>query len=174
MKNFGKATGAAIDQFSATGNLPLDSDHVRQQFVRAMAPKTIYRSVQAISDATLRSLGTDYPQFNDLKAWERLAYTFSFNPRRIDLGYALQEKLWADQTARRDATAAAGEAMAEAQEAGAWHEVHSIMERAMLQGLPMDSVAASAKTRLARGAEDVISRQFDAEAQLAAQRMGLY
>ena len=141
MKATGKAIGSAVEQFGATGNLPLDSDHVRQQFVRAFAPKTVL------------SWGAGHSGCNPAEPRYRLStvqrseglgaagvYVSRSTLAGFDLGYALQEKLWADQEARRTAVSAAGEAMAEAQEAGAWHEVHSIMERAMLQGLPMDSV----------------------------------
>lgn len=173
MRALGRAVGSSVDQWSATGEHPIHDDLVRDQFIRALAPKTVYRAAAAWEDNMIRSLSTGYPVLTDMSQVERMMYVTGLNPRYIELAYRTNDELWRDQRSMRNAVQRYGHAWAAAQESGDGSAMWDIMRRAMADGVDVSSVLRSANTRLAQGREDMIERQFSPEAILEYRRLGL-
>lgn len=161
MRAVGRAAGTAFDNWAATGEHPANSTNVRDQLLRAFAPKSFYRSAAVIRDNAVRSLTTSYPQVGELSLAERVMYGAGFNPRRVELQYRIANELWRDQNKMRQMVQAYGKAWAEAQASGEYGELNNLMQRAMADGVDVSAVLRSAQTRLAKGREDMIERQFD-------------
>jgi hypothetical protein len=161
MKMLGRAAGTAIDNWSATGRHPVDSRQVRDQFIRALAPKTVYRLNAAWGEEYLRSLNTGYPQISGLTTTERLLYSAGLNPRRIELNFKVNDELWNDQNALREKTSELGKAFAVAQTERDSKEMSRLLQVAIIDGVDVASMLRSSQTILAKGREDMIERQFD-------------
>ena len=100
-------------------------------------------------------------------------YSLGFNPRRVELQYRVAEELWTSQNRMRSMVQAYGKAWAEAQTTGDWGQLNELMHRAMADGIDISSVIRSAQTRMAKGREDMIERQFDPQEIWRFQRVGL-
>lgn len=166
MKAFGGMVGDAYDQYNATGGHPLTDQHVADGFVRAFAPKALYRAFSmngGFSDS-IRSLSSGYPTIDDLPVPQRAAYMLGVNPRKVEMGFEVANELWRDNTKRLAKIQAYGQEWADATEARDYRALKALSVRAVLENVDMSSVIASANSRLAKRREGMIDRQFSPEA----------
>jgi hypothetical protein len=161
MMALGKAVGAAIDQASVTGQHPLDSDYVRDQFVRTFAPKNITRAVSLTEDMGIRSLNTGNKIIGNLNTAEQLMYTLGLMPRRVALAHQVNEELWQKQEDRKTMVTELGRAWEEAEREKDWDTLWKLQRTAMTRGVDLSSVIKSAKTRERNRREPTMERQFD-------------
>lgn len=161
MKYLAKSAGAAFDYYQATGEHPGTSEEVRRLLVRGFAPKTIYRTVQAMSDDGIESLSNGYPILPNAGLYDRVLYAAGLNPTEIDRTYAVADKLYTQKENRRAITQAAGIALKEAIEAGDSREQWNIIQSVLRQGVDISSVVKSATGRIKAGHERMLERTFD-------------
>lgn len=173
MRALSKAVGTSVDKWKATGEHPIDSQAVRDQFIRALAPKTVYRSAAAIEGNYIKSLATGYPQIKNIRPAERVLYSLGMNPRWLDLQYRISDELWQNQNKMQKEIQRLGAAWAEAEDRRDSQTLLDIMSIANRSAVDMSSVIRSAKSRQAKGAEDMIERQFDPNNYLPFRRLGL-
>ncbi len=169
----GKFAGEAIDSYATTGLSPVADSRVRDLFMRAFAPKSIYRIAQGIQSETLKSLSTGLPVTKVTPA-ERLTYALGVNPLTVERQYRVADELWRSQNKMKEAVSSFGKEWAEAAQAGDSRALQQIVQRAVLQNVDLSSVLKSAKARLAKGQDDLVARQFSPEAIFPYRRAGLY
>ena len=163
MARLGGAVSDAVDQAQATGNWQraVSDPRVADKFIRALAPVTVYRTVSTLSeDDTLKSLNTGYPTTGKMSVADKILYSMGFNSTQVDKQMAASQEMWADQDRRLGTIQAYGEAWAEAEQRGDTTTIYDIRRRAILQGLPLDSILRSAQARLHKYREPSVQRQF--------------
>lgn len=161
-KAFGQAFGGAMDEWQATGQPPFSDPNTRDMMIRALAPKTFYRSVASMESGALRSLNTSYPVLN-MGLGDRIAYAMGFNPTKLEKAYEINAILWRDQKVSREKTAAYGKAYFNAVEAGDMETLEAIVARATVEGIDMGALQRSVMTRASKNQADVLTRQFSDE-----------
>lgn len=176
MKAFGKMVGDGYDNIIASGRHPAEDKHFVDSAIRAFAPKAIFRasSVDWGFSNAIHSLSTGYPVVDKLPIGQRLLYIAGVNPRQIELGYEVGNELWKDANKRLAAIQAFGKDWADATENQDYAKMREISYRTVVNGIDMHSVIASANSRLAKGREAMIERQFSPEAIYDWRKLGLY
>jgi len=164
MKDLGTAIGNAWDQYDATGQNPLQAPLVRDNVLKTIAPRSMFRVIQTLNNPDgplggnyIRSLGTGYPGAS-ASVGERVLFALGLNPVDVEKQMIVSDKLWRDQSAMKNAVQAYGKALDAAE--GDGDATRAIMLRAMADGVPLDSIIKSQKSRRARGSKDVLDRQF--------------
>jgi hypothetical protein len=160
MRALGKAVGTAIDTYSVTGDHPGRDPLVRDQFARALLPRSIYRSMAVVEGNYVKSLSTGYPAIGDVGPVQRLMFAAGFNPVEVEKGYKVADELWKDQKKRQEAVQSYGRLWASAQLGRDSTRMQQLMRSAMLEGVPLDSIMRSAQIRIAKGREPQIERQY--------------
>ena len=129
----------------------MQSTQARDALIKALAPRSVIMSMQVWQDNYVRSSNTEYPiaQASNL---QRLLYASGFNPTMIDRQYAATSMLWEKENKARKKVQEMGKAWADNVRAG--RDNTDLINRMILEGLPVDSVMRSANARLARFAED--------------------
>lgn len=173
MRRLGSAVGDAIDTWAVTGDHPILSPEVRDQFVAALAPKAIARSMQITQDNALKSLNTGNVVMKGMNMSERLMWMSGITPRRVGLAYEAADELWKDQEKRKTMTTQYGRAWAEAQMGQDWDKLEELRQEAMVLGLDVTSVAKSAASFREKRSTEMIQRQFSPEARSKLQSLGL-
>jgi hypothetical protein len=166
MQRMGAASnfmGGAFDHWQATGESPMSDANTRDQFARAVAPKTLYRAFAAAEDNAIRSMNTSYPILQNVGFASRMWYTLGFQPLEVEKAYAVSDELWKDQNKMRAAVQRYGEALSHAWEKQDARLMQAIMQRASLEGVDLGSVQRSAQSRLAKAEADVVTRNFKEE-----------
>jgi len=173
MVQLGEAVGEAFDQWNASGNHPITSPAIRDKLTAALAPKIWARSAALTNEAALRSLNTGKVVLNDLSLPERMMWRAGFTPRRVGVTYEAADELWKDQTKRRNAVTTYGKAWMEAQAESDWDTMWSIQQKAMVLGIPIDSIVRSADTQREKRSTELIQRQFSPESRARLQSLGV-
>jgi hypothetical protein len=175
-KILGKALGSANDFVGTTGMNPIQDEDTRNLFMRALAPKSIYRAAQAIQGAAdngqLKSLTTGQTQL-ELSPAELVMHGLSLNPRKAEVQFEIARELWRDQDKMKQAVANFGDEWADAIQAGDNAALNNLIQRAMAQNVDLSRVIKSGKTRLQRSFQDQIDAQFSPEATLPWAMRGL-
>lgn len=157
MQALGTAIGNGWDQFEATGDNPMRSPLVRDNVMKALAPRSLARAMQTTQDGFIRSLSTGTPTAK-ASVGQRVLYALGLNPVDTEKQMIVSDKLWRDQDAMRNAVQAYGKAMEAAE--GDPEGMRAVMLRAMADGVPLDSIIKSTKSRQAKSQKDMLSRQF--------------
>lgn len=157
-KAIGKALGSAFESYAATGEHPVDSASTRDLFMRALAPKTLYRAAQVVGDEAIRALGTGYPIKAKATPYERWLFAFGINPLSVDKAFQASDILWKRKTEMEGAVRAFGRAYAEALDAKDYREATLTLYRVAAAGVPMDRVMQSAAARRTKQTQDVVER----------------
>ena len=173
LKFMARAGGAAIDEWLAAGNGPAKSQHVRDLFMRALAPRSIYRVTQTTKAGVVRSLSSSYPVTSGLTATQKYMFDLGLNPVTISRAYRVQDELWAKQDAMQNEIQSLGTAWAQAMQSDDQAAMDTIITRAVLENVDVSSVLKSGQARLAKGREDAISRQFSPQAVMAYRQAGV-
>lgn len=160
IKAFGEFTGAAADTFWATGQGPGQSKQVFDKFMKAVAPRTIYRAQQMTLDGALRSLNTTNQLFGDMNFIEQFAYLVGVAPIELQKAFDVQAELWRRQESRKLLMQTLGEEGGEALEKGDVATYANLMRRAFALGLDPDSFHQSAQNNYHNRNEDLLVRQF--------------
>lgn len=151
MRAFGQLAGDAISAYKATGVSPFEDDQVRNELIRALAPRTLYRAMSVAEDHAIKSLNNGYRVLDNVSLGDSLLYSFGFNPVELDKTYAAYNQLRTKQQDMRAATMELGRQLGEAWENNDNTLATRVFSSAMAQGLDIGSVQRSAKARLERG-----------------------
>jgi hypothetical protein len=144
MKSLSAGTKDAISNWMTTGQNPWQNQDTRNELVRALAPKTLYRAMAVAQDHAVHSMSTGFPITHDLGLGGALLYTAGLNPVELEKTYDVYNDIRDDQQKRKDQTTALGKAMAQALDAGDGAEANRILARTMAIGLDTSSVMRSA------------------------------
>lgn len=158
-----KMMGHAFDHAAATGESPLSDPNTRDQFLRAVSPKTVYRLASTLEDNVINSLSTGNPVLKDVGPMQKVWFSLGFNPTEVEKAYAVSDELWKNQENHRAAVQRYGEALYEAYRQNDAREIEVIVRRAMLDGVDVSSLERSAMARIAKDEGDILTRSFDPE-----------
>lgn len=151
MRAFARATGDAVTAWKATGVGPWEDDRTRNELIRALAPRTIYRAMSVIDDQAIKSLNTGYRVLDHVGLGDAFLYSAGFNPVELDKAYTAYTAIRKDQAAQRAMVSELGRQMAQAWEDGDDIGASRVFTSALAQGLDTASVLRSAKARQERG-----------------------
>jgi len=172
MQALSRGIGSAIDHWQATGQHPGSDPQTRDALIQAFAPKSIYRTTQVL-EGNLRSLTTGYPMLDKMGLPEAFMYSMGVTPTRVENAYWVNQKLWSDQEKMRESIQERGNAWADAITRRDMATVKRVLADSVAEGVDVSSVIRSAKTRLAKGREDMIDRQFSAKDVLRYKQLGM-
>jgi hypothetical protein len=156
------AFAAGIRHGDASGKSPYDSMEVRRNLAKALAPKTFYRLFDNAFDGSIQAAKSGFPTVTGINPGEALMYTLGFSPTRMEKTFAAMDELWKDQAKMKAMVADLGASYADAVRSNNGDEQHQIMIYAMVRGVDISRVIASANSRLQKGEENVFDRQFKA------------
>ncbi len=160
----GNAIGGAADYITASGDWnPLTSPRVRDQFYRALAPKTMYRAIAAFSTAGLKSLNTGYPIVEELGIAGKLSYMMGFTPNEIAKTYEVSGDLRDKKGEMARLVSVYGRAYADAKIAGDHDEMTRLYTKAQLLGLDWSSVLSSHHSYMHKLGIGLMERTFSPE-----------
>ena len=162
-KAMGQAIGKSFDSWATTGNHPIDSESVRDAWIKALAPKNIARAASVTEDRAVKSLNTGNPIIRDLNTAESMMYQMGFMPLRVARQHDVNEALWKEQKSMRDQVRSFGQAWAEAEQERDFDAMYQLQLSAMYKGIPLDSVIKSAKKRVANEQAEPLEVRFDPE-----------
>lgn len=151
MRALGRAVGDGITAWKATGVSPFEDDRTREELVRALAPRTMYRALAASEDNAIRSLNTGYRVMDNVSLGDALLHSMGFNSVELEKTYTAYESIRRSQTKRREAVAEYGRQLANAWADGDDVAASRVFVSAMATGLDTASVLRSAKARTERG-----------------------
>jgi len=159
-KALSSAVGDAIDTWTTTGRHPFSNPAVRDEFIRALGPRSLYRTMQVVQDSALRSIHTGYPVTDNLQLWERFAFAAGFTPVEVERAYAANNELWTQQQTRKDLVSSLGEQYYRAQGSGDLRTMQRILDTAVVRGISTSSVLRSAAARESKSQQTPFERNF--------------
>jgi hypothetical protein len=171
-KAAGAAIGDSVTNYLVTGKLPIDSATVRNDLIRAFAPRSLQR-ILAAEGNQINSLSTGYPSVSGLSIGQSFLYQMGFNPVAVEKQWAVGQELWADQERLREAIRWYGQSYADATMQGDYKTATRLLRRAMVQGLPTDSILRSARSRTDKATTPATERNFSEEAVRPFEQLGL-
>jgi len=151
----GRALGGAIDTWAATGKSPFSDPLVRDQMLKAVAPRSLIRTAQVLENDYIKSMNTGNPLIQGLSPSERFVYGLGFNTPEMDRTYKIADELYRHTEKRKVAVRYYARQMIELQDAKAWPELTELNKRIMLSGVGIDSVIRSAEGMRQRNLQDL-------------------
>lgn len=173
MRRLGVAVGDSIERWAQTGNHPIADPAIRDNFIAALSPKALARSVQITQENALRSLNTGNVILKDMSLAEKMMWQVGLTPRRVGLAYEAADELWKDQKKKKERTSAYGRMWADAQGNQDWDKLETIRQEVQVLGLDITSVMKSASSYRTKRETEHISRTFSPEARAQLQSLGL-
>lgn len=150
VKALSSATKDALVAYKVTGQNPFQSESVRNELVRALAPRTIYRAMSIGQNQAIHSMATGYDVAR-LGVGGALMYSAGFNPTELEKTYAAYGEIRDNQRAKQEMVQQFGESLAEAWESGDDRMASRVFTRALATGVDTSSVLRSAQSRQLRG-----------------------
>lgn len=150
MRSLGSGTKAALTAYAATGESPFNDAAVRDNLVRALAPRSIYRAMAVGQDGAIRSMASGYDVAR-LGPGSGVAYALGFNPTELEKTYEIYNKVRNNQNRKKAMTQEFGKTIAQAWEDGDTLLASRVFARAQAVGIDSSAVLRSAKARRDRG-----------------------
>jgi hypothetical protein len=150
--------------YAATGESPFTDDNVRDQLIRALTPRTVYRAMAAGEDGAIRSMATGYDVAR-LGPGSAALYALGFNPTELEKTYAVYDKVRSSQVRKRALTQEFGRSLAQAWEDGDQALANRVFARSMAVGIDTSSVLRSARARQDRAEETQLEYAISPEEQ---------
>jgi hypothetical protein len=161
MRALGRALGDGVTAWKATGVGPWEDDRTRDELVRALAPRTLYRAMSVSEDSAIRSLNTGYRVLDNVSVGDSLLYSMGFNPVDLDKAYEAYGAIRKEQTKKRERTGELGRQLADAWTDGDDVMASRVFTSAMALGIDTASVMRSAKSRMERGEQTQLDFVLD-------------
>ena len=146
----------------------LNDRRVLHGLARAFAPKTFYKAFASFGapEGTIASTKTGYASVDGLGWREKMLYTLGFTPTEVARQLMVHQEVWEDTQMRREMTSAYGKEWRDLEAAGDAAGLQELTNRALINGLDIDSVIRSAKryqtlqedTKLERVDQDILAK----------------
>jgi hypothetical protein len=159
-KAFANVSQSTIDTFTETGRGPGESAKVFDEFMKALAPRWMYRAHQTTADGAIRSLKTGNQLIGDLDLAERLGYIMGLPSTQVMKSFDVSSELWRRQESRKEAVTLLGEEYAQLLEERDVKGLANLLRRAAQMGIDPASVHASGEARFLNANEELMDRQF--------------
>ena len=139
--------GGGLRHWQLTGQAPWEDRQWRHKAVRATGIKPLYRTFQATGQDGIRSLSTGNPIIKEMSMGDKLLFGLGLNPTELTKEYQLNQRVRSAQDARSERGAIFGRQLQQAINAGDHREAFEIHQRAIIAGIPSDSLERSVKAR---------------------------
>lgn len=166
MRALGGAVKDGLSAYAVTGESPFTDDGVRDQIVRALAPRTIYRAMAAAENGAIRSMASGYDVAR-LGPGSNALYALGFNPTELEKTYAVYEQVRNNQNKKKALVTEFGKTLAQAWEDGDNVLATRVFTRATAVGVDTSSVLRSARARGERAEETQLEYAITPEEQAA-------
>jgi hypothetical protein len=155
----GRALGTSFDRYVATGEHPVDSGNVRDQFYRALLPKTLYRWMAVNENNVLRSLRTGNSIMDGIGVGQRVRFALGMIPTDMEKGFEASRILFKEQDEMRKFVSTVGAALLEAELEGDYTTMTRLTAEAAAHGV-LPNVYKSANSRRAK-VDSTLDDRFD-------------
>lgn len=162
-KLLGRAIGRAWDDQVTLGINPWQDEVFQRQIMQSMAPRSLYRTWEAVTSDDLFSAATGYPIVRDLGTGERILHAMGFRSTETAILYEAYGNLIKDKEAMRRQVSLFGEAYAQASLNNDRRTMTELLQRASVMGLDINSVMMSAQVRMRNAGMDAFGRNFNSE-----------
>lgn len=152
-KALSRGTRDALVAYRVSGESPWEDENVRKELIRALAPRTLYRSMALSEDLAVQSLATGYDVTQPMGLGSALLYGAGFSPVELDKTYAVYNEIRNDQRKQKDTVKELGQTLAQAWETEDDRLANRVFTRAMAIGVDTSSVLRSAEARAQRQEE---------------------
>ena len=147
MKALSQGVSDGIANYVTNGTSPFENDTVRNELMRAVAPRTIYRTMQVAQDSALRSLSTGNPILNNIGLGDRVLYASGFSPVALEKTYYAYNEIKDDEAAQKATVKNLGESLSHALESGDGVAANRVYVRGMALGIDGSRILRSAQSR---------------------------
>ena len=145
-RNLGKAFTEGIDFARATGALPTKNPLFLNKMARALAPRTLYRTLQLQENGVISSINTGSHIIETTLAGQ-MAHVLGFTPVELQKAYDLNTYWRADVEGQRRQIESLGKLAADQMIEGNWEGYTRTIAGAAASGVPVDSLIKSGTTR---------------------------
>lgn len=158
----GEAIGDSMEYFRTTGRHPVNSNKIRNAYIRALFPRTLIRAFSRSEDRALVSIKSGNRIMSDMTLPQYTSYILGFTPLDFEKAYEISGAEFARQDKMKAMTSSYGRALAEADAEGDARRATDLLRRAIIDGVDIQSMQRSADAYTLKQNVDVIDRQFDA------------
>ena len=160
LKSIWNGLASGIDYYATTGQNPAGDKKFWDGLVRGLAPKMLYRHTQVVND-TLYS-GSTGTKIADLTPLEALSYKyFNLTPTRVDQAFKISREIWNDKDKRSQLTQRYSDVMSQAMVEQDGTLMYRIIQRALIDGVDVDSVLSGAQKRVENSMLTPLQRNVD-------------
>ena len=159
----GDSLGAGFGSLGR-GDNPMTNPHFRRSMMRAFAPRTLQRAMTTFGQDGLTSLRTGNSIIPALSTMDKTLATFGLTPTEVANVWEIQAEQWKDVAAKRQLMRELTQQLADSELNGDFHTSQKITMRAWASGLPLDSIASGAMTRIRNQTQPFLDRQADDQA----------
>lgn len=152
MRALGSGTKAAVAAYATTGESPFNDEGVRNNLVRALAPRTIYRAMAVGEDGAIKSMASGYDVAR-LGPGSGMAYALGFNPTELEKTYEVYNRVRNNQNKKKAMTQEFGKTIAQAWDTGDTQLAARVFARSQAVGIDSSAILRSAKARQNRSEE---------------------
>jgi hypothetical protein len=153
---------SAATGMARRGMNPWDSKEFSRNLIGAFAPRTMQRWYAGGAQDGLISLRTGNRIMPSPKGLDAVLHTLGITPLEIEKQMDAHNELYEDTQKLRDRITFYGKLGAEASARGDYKTFGEIVRRAFAEGVPLDSLSRSVKTRQGKMESDLIDRRWSA------------
>lgn len=143
---------------SNTGQNAFTNANLRAEFIGAATPRAVARIYSVTEENAIVSMRTGYPTVKDIGPMTQFLYAAGMNQVEVDRYYVAGRELHRQQERTRSLITSMGSEYAQAREARDFQHTRRVMERAVMLGVPFDSVLRSAQSLDQRQGGDSLDR----------------
>lgn len=162
-QQIGRAFGRAWDDQMVLGMNPLQDPLFQRQAAQALAPRSMYRGLEAILSDQITSAATGYPMVQHEGIGSRILSGLGFRDVDVALQYAAYDDMIKSRDETRRQISLFGEAYAQASLANNREQMLSILQQASVRGLDISRVMQSSQIRMRNAGRDMFGRNFTPE-----------
>lgn len=160
-KLMGRALGRAWDDQVVLGMNPFKDEVFQRQLIQGFAPRSIYRTWEALTSDQLRSAATGYPMIEEFGLGARILHSLGFRTTEIAIQYEAYSDLLRNRDEMRRRVSLLGEAYANASMNNDREQMMEILQRATVMGVDINSVMRSSQVRMRNAGKDMFGRNFN-------------
>lgn len=143
----------ALAAYAATGESPFEDEQVRNQLIRGLAPRTMFRAMAAATEGSVKSMSTGYKVLDEVSPGTSALYAAGFNPMELEKTYEVYGEIRKDQNKKRELVSQYGQTLAQAWKNKDYDLANEVFARALATGTDTSSVLRSAQARTKRAGE---------------------
>lgn len=147
MKSLSSGVRDGLAAYAATGASPFEDGKARDEIIRGLLPRTMFRAMATTSDGAVKSMTTGYDVTKPMGLAGAALYWAGFTPTALAKTYDVYNQIKDDQAKQKDLTKQMGQDLYEAVQNGDDRLANRIYTRAIAVGLDTGSLMRSVTAR---------------------------